>query len=162
MLLLFQDNFILVEATSSRFFRVTTFRTVTFLHEIFFQSENSIEQPLLENRRFFIFLEELFRIKISKKELFFKAGTSAQHQPFQKSYTLEKTDFSENQFLPYLLFLKSCLFRTTTFSKNATFYSSYIFIRTTFLQHTFSAELLFHSYGSFRSHTFYLSVISTD
>ena len=80
-----------------------------------------------------------------KKGYFFKAGTSGKHQPFQKSYILEKTDFSENQFPHYLLFLESCLFRATTFSKDATFYSSYLFRRATFLQHTFSEELLFHS-----------------
>ena len=95
------------------------------------------------------FLEELFRIKLCKKELLFQAGTSAQHEPFQKSYVLEKPDFSENQFPHYLLFLERCLFRATIFSKDATFYSSYFFRRATFLQHTFSEELLFHSYGSF-------------
>ena len=80
---------------------------------------------------------------------FLKAGTAAQHQPFQKSYILEKNDFSENQFPHYLLFLESGLFRATTFLKDATFYSSYLFRRATFVQLTFSEELLFHSYGSF-------------
>ena len=62
------------------------FRTVTFSQELFFQnrfffkSETSTEQPLLETRKFFtaatfrnsyFFSEELFRIKISKKELLF-------------------------------------------------------------------------------------------
>ena len=36
--------------------------------------------------------EELFRIKIS----FFEAGTSAQHQFFQKSFIFEKANFLEN------------------------------------------------------------------
>ena len=77
MLPLFQDNFILVEATSSRFFRVTTstqqllfrgssehccfllfqnshfFAGVIFSEQLLFRSENSTEQPLLENRKFF-------------------------------------------------------------------------------------------------------------
>ena len=71
---LFQENFILVKATSSHFFRVTTltqqllfrdscffplfqnshfFAGVIFSEQLLFRSENSIEQPLLENRRFF-------------------------------------------------------------------------------------------------------------
>ena len=41
----------------------------------------------------------LFRVKITKKELFFqKAGTSAQYQLFQKSFILEKANFSEKQY----------------------------------------------------------------
>ena len=91
-----------------------------------------------------------------KNSYFFKAGASAQHQPFLKSYVLEETDFSENQFPHYLLFLESCLLRETTFSKYATFYSSYLFGRATFLQQTFSEELLFHSYGSFQSSFLYI------
>ena len=36
-------------------------------------------------------------IKISKKDLF-QSKSSAQHQPFGKSYILEKADFSEKQY----------------------------------------------------------------
>ena len=138
---------------------------VIFSEQPLFRSDNSTEQRLLENRKFFMavtfrklfFSEEMFRIKISKKGLLFKADTSAQHQTFQKSYILEKPDFSENQFPHYLLFLESCLFRATTFSKDATFYSSYLFRRATFLQHTFWEELLFHSFGSFpQSHFLFI------
>ena len=75
---------------------------------------------------------------------FFKAGTSAQHQPFQKSYVLEKTDFLENQFLHYQLFLKRCLFGATAFSKDATFYSSHLFQKSYY----FIATVSFHSYTS--------------
>ena len=39
-----------------------------------------------------------YRIKLSKKELFFEAGTSAQRQLFQKSYILEKANLSEKQY----------------------------------------------------------------
>ena len=67
MLPLFQENFIFVKATSSHFFRVTTsrqvlfslfqnshfFAGVIFSEQLLFRSENSTEQPLLENRRFF-------------------------------------------------------------------------------------------------------------
>ena len=80
MLPLFQDNFILVEPTSSHFFQATTstqqllfrdsyfFRTavvsllfqnshffagITFSEQLLFQSKNSTEQPFLENKKFF-------------------------------------------------------------------------------------------------------------
>ena len=136
MLPLFQDNFILGEATSSHFFKVTTstqqllfrssfffrtaaffffFRTVlfvTFSLELFFRNSSFFGVKLLQSRHFLrigsslrqllfgtaIFSEELFRIKISKKSYFFKAGTSAQRQPFQKNYILEKADFLEKQY----------------------------------------------------------------
>ena len=108
MLPLFQDNFILVEATSSLFFRVTTstqqllfwgsyffriaavfsfFRTVTFSQELFFQNSFFFGAKILQSSHFLriggslqqllfgtaIFSEELFRIKISKKELLFQS-----------------------------------------------------------------------------------------
>ena len=105
MLPLFQGNFILGEATSSHFFRVTTstqqllfrdsyffrtaavfpfFRTVTFSQELFFQNIFFFGAKLLQNRHFLrklygsyfseqlFYPEELFRIKISKKELIFQ------------------------------------------------------------------------------------------
>ena len=123
MLPLFQDNFILVEATSSHFFRVTISR----------------QQLLFWDSYFF---------RTSKKEVFQSrhfCATSA----FSEKLQFGKNNFSENQFLHYLLFQESCLFRATTFSKDAAFYSSYFSRRATFLQHSFSEELLFHSYGSF-------------
>ena len=73
MLPLFQDNFILVEATSSHFFRVTTstqqllfrdsyffrtaaffpfFRTVTFSQELFFQNSFFFGAKILQNIHF--------------------------------------------------------------------------------------------------------------
>ena len=184
MLPLFQDNFILVEATSSRFFRVTTstqqllfrdsyffrtaavfsfFRTVTFSQKLFFQNSFFFGAKILQSShslrtgsslRQLLFGAAIFfggTLKgYLKKSYFFKAGTSAQHQPFQKSYILEKTDFVENQFPHYyLLFLENCLSRATTFWKDHTFYRSYLFKRATFLQHAFSEEFLFHSYASF-------------
>ena len=104
MLPLFQDNFILGEATSSHFFRVTTstqqllfrgsyffrtaavfsfFRTVTFSQELFFQNSFFFGAKILQSSHFlktgsslwqlFFGTEELFRIKISKKELLFQS-----------------------------------------------------------------------------------------
>ena len=131
---LFQDNFILVEATSSQFFRVTTstqqllfrssyfFRTtafssflgtVTFLqHFFFFFFQNSFffTEKLLQSSHFLrigsslwpllfrtaIFVsEELFRIKISKKELLLPSRYFCTASTFPKSYILEKANFSE-------------------------------------------------------------------
>ena len=108
MLPLFQENFILGEATSSHFFKVTTstqqllfwssyffrtaaffsfFRAVTFSQELFFQNSFFFGEKLLQSSHFLrigsslwqllfgtaIFSEELFRKKISKKELLFQS-----------------------------------------------------------------------------------------
>ena len=54
------------------------FAAVIFSEQLLFQSENSTEQPLLENKKFFMAVTfrnsyfSLFRIKISKKELLFQ------------------------------------------------------------------------------------------
>ena len=85
MLPLFQDNFILVEATSSRFFRVTTstqqllfrgsyffrtaavfsfFRTVTFSQELFFQNSFFFGAKILQSSHF-------LRIGSSLRQLLF-------------------------------------------------------------------------------------------
>ena len=138
------------------------FRTVTFSQDLFFQNSFFFGAKILQSSHFLriqsslqqllfgtAFSEELFRIKISKKRATFSKQVLLHSiNLFRKGTFLEKTDFSENQFPHYLLFLESCLFRATTFSKDATFYSSYLFRRATFLQHTFSEELLFHSYSS--------------
>ena len=96
--LFFQNNWCFLLFQNSDFFA-----GIIFSDWLLFQSENSTEQTLLENRKFFtevnfrnssFFSEDMFRIKISKKELLFKAGTSAQHQPFQKSYILGKSELS--------------------------------------------------------------------
>ena len=195
MLSLFQDNFILVEATSSHFFRVTTstqqllfrssyffrtavvfpfseqllfrrsyfFRIASFSKQKFYRAATSWEYEVLYGSYLseqLIFLEELFRIRISKNELLFQSRYFCTASTFsQKSYIFEKTDFSENHFPYYLLFLESCLFRATTFSKYATFIGSCLFGRVTFFQHSFSGELLFQSYGSFRQSFSHLFVI---
>ena len=126
MLPLFQDNFILVKATSSHFFRETTsaqqllfrcsyffrtaavfsfFRTATFSQELFFQNSFFFGAKILQSSHFLrigsslrqllfgtaIFSEEMFTIKLYKRSYFFKAGTSVQHQPFQKSYVSQKS-----------------------------------------------------------------------
>ena len=110
---LFQSNFLTQQLLfrGSYFFRTAAvfsfFRTVTFSQELFFQNSFFFGAKILQSSHFLriggslrqllfataFFLEELLRIKVSKKSYFFKAGTSTQHQPFQKSYVLEKTDF---------------------------------------------------------------------
>ena len=122
MLRLFQDNFVFGEATSSHFFRVTSsppqlhfrssyffraaaffssFRIVTFSQQFFFQNRFFFRAKMLlgsySSEQLF-FPEELFRIKVSKNELLFKGGTSVQYQLFQKSYILEKANFSVKQY----------------------------------------------------------------
>ena len=185
MLPLFQDNFIFVEATSSRFFRITTstqqllfrgsylfrttavfsfFRTVTFSQELFFQNSFFFGAKILQSSHFLkiggslqqllfgtaTFSEELFKIKISKKELLFQSRYFYTASAFSEKLHLGKKLIFQKSNIPlYLLFLESCHFRATAFSKDATFYSRYLFRRATFLQHTFSKELLFHSYDSF-------------
>ena len=93
MLPLFQDNFILVEATSSHFFRVTTltqqllirdscffplfqnshfFAGVIFSEQLLFRSKNSTEQSLLENRNFFMgvtFRDSFFGGTVQDKDI---------------------------------------------------------------------------------------------
>ena len=101
MLPLFHENFILVEATSSQFFRVPTltqkllfrgryffrtpavfcfFRTVTFSQELSFQNSFFFGAKILQSSHFseqLFFSEELFRIKIAKKELLFQSCTAS-------------------------------------------------------------------------------------
>ena len=182
MLPLFQDNFILVEATSSHFFRVTTltqqllfrdscffplfqnshfFAGVIFSEQLLFRSENSTEQHFLRRGDFLkqlLFGTAIFfgrTKKISKKELLFQSFLTA--LTFSEKLYFGKNYFSENHFPHYLLFLESCLFRAITFSKGTSFYNSYLFRRATFLQHTSSEELLFYSYGSFsQSHFLFI------
>ena len=72
--LFFQNSCFFLLFQNSHFFAA-----ITFSEQLLFQTETSTEQPLLENRKFFIavtfrnsyFLEELFRIKISKKRATF-------------------------------------------------------------------------------------------
>ena len=185
MLPVFQDNFILIEATSSHFFRVTTskqqllfcgsyfFRTaavlsfftfsdshffagVIFSEQLLFRSENSTKQPLLENRKFFtavtfwnscFFSEELFKIKISKKSYFFKAGTSAQHQ---KSYIFQKINFHITYFFRRTVFSEQLLFRKTLPSIAATFSEELLFYNILFQKsYYFTATVPFHSYTTY-------------
>ena len=119
MLPLCRNNFILVEATSSHFFRVTTsiqqllfrgnyffrtaavfsfFRKTTFSQELFFQNSFFFGAKILQSSHFLrlgsslrqlllgtaIFSEELFGIKISKKELFFQSRCYCTTSNFSK------------------------------------------------------------------------------
>ena len=126
LLPLFQDNFILVEDTSSHFFRETTstqqlffrssyfirtaavfsfFRTVTFSQELFFQNSFFFGAKILQHSHFLrigsslrqlFFSEKLFRIKISKKELLFQSRYFCTASTFSEKLHFGKTDFSEN------------------------------------------------------------------
>ena len=132
------------------------FRAVIFLEQLLFQSENSTEQPLLENKKFFKAVTSrnsyfsLFRLKISKKSYFFKAGTHAQYQLFQKSYILEKPNFSEKQYslLPTfsgeLPFQSGYFFKSRYLLQQLLFQKSYIFI-TYFFRRVTISQLRFFS-----------------
>ena len=126
MLPLFQDNFILGEATSSHFFRVTTstqqllfrgsyfFRTVTFSQELFFQNSFFFGAKILQSSHFlktgsslwqlFFGTEELFRIKISKKELLFQSRYFCTASTFSKELHFEKNRFFRKSISALLTF----------------------------------------------------------
>ena len=140
------------------------FKTVTFSQELFFQNSFFFVVKLLQSSHFLrigsssrqllfgtvIFSEELFRLKISKRELLLWSRYFCTASAFwELLYFGKKMIFQRSNSPHYLLFLESCVFGATTFSKDPTFYSSYLFRRATFLQHTFSEELLFHSFGFF-------------
>ena len=186
---LFQDNFILVEATSSHFLRVTTstqqllfwcsyflrtadvfcfFRTVT-LQELFFQSSFFFGAKILQTSHFVrigsslrqllywtaIFLEELFRIKVSKKELPFQSIYFCRASAFSEKLHFRKTDFSENQFrINYFfwraVFLEQLLFQKTLPSTAATFSEELLSYNILFQEsYYFTATVPFHSYTSY-------------
>ena len=193
MLPLFQNNFVLVETTSSHFFRVTTstqqllfpgsyffrtapvfsfFRTVTFWQELFFQNSFFFGAKILlfQSSHFLrkgsslrqlhfgvaiFFRRNCLGWRYLRKSYFFKAGTSAQHQPFQKSYILEKTDFLENQFLHNsffwrAVFLEQLLFQKTLPSIAGTFSEELLFYNILFQKsYYFTATVPFYSYTSY-------------
>ena len=111
---------------SSYFFRAAAFfsffRTVTFSQQLFFQNSFFFRATVLQSSHFLRIRSplwqllfgtavfSLFKIKISKKSCFFKAGTSAQYQLFQKSYILEKANFSEKQYSALPTFSGELLF----------------------------------------------------
>ena len=145
MLPLFQDNFILGEATSSHFFRVTTstqqllfrcsyffrtaafspfseqslfrrsyfFRIASFSERNFYRAATSWEQEVLYGSYFseqLFFSEELFWIKISKKELL-----------FQSRYFCTASTFSEKLHFGKNWFFRKAIFRITYFFWRAVF-----------------------------------------
>ena len=145
MLPLFQVNFILVEATSSYFLRVTTstqqllfggsyffrtaaifsfFGTFTFSQELFFQNSFFFGAKILQSSHFLrigsslrhllsgttILSEELFRIKISKKELL-----------FQSRYFCTASIFSEKLYFGKNWFFRKSISALPTFSGELSF-----------------------------------------
>ena len=136
--LLFRGSYFFITAAFFSFFR-----TVTFSQELFFQNSFFFGAKLLQSSHFLrigsslrqllfgiviFFSEELFWIKISKKELLFQTRYSCIASTFlEKLLFGKKLIFQKSNIPHYLLFLESCLFRATTFSKDATFYSSCFF-----------------------------------
>ena len=137
---------------SSRFFA-----GVIFLEKLLPQRENSTEQPLLENRKFFtavtfrdsyFFRRNCLGLSYIKSASFSKQVLLHNINLFRKVTFWKKLIFQNINFrITYFSWRPE--FRATSFWKDATFYSSYLFRKATFLQHSFSEELLFHSYVSF-------------
>ena len=159
MLPLFQDNFILGEATSSHFFRVTTstqqllfrdsyffrtaaffpfFRTVTFSQDLFFQNSFIFGAKLLQSRHF---------LKISSlRQLHFGtailSGGTVQDKDIQKRANFSKQVllhsidfFRKDRFWKKLIFQKSNIPQyIPTFSGELPFQSGYFFKRRYLLQ----------------------------
>ena len=183
MLPLFQNNFILVEATSSLFFRVTTstqqllfwgsyffrtaavfsfFRTVTFSQELFFQNSFFFGAKILQNSHFLriggslqqllfgtaIFSEELFRIKISKKELLFQSRYFCTASTFS-----EKLHFRITYFFWRAVFLEQLFSQKTPLPQQLRFEKSYFFT-TYFFRRVTISQLRFVSTDTLNSYFF--------
>ena len=128
---------------SSYFFRVSAFfeellfeKSHFFAPVLFFRIETSTGQQLLEKRKFFRAVtfrnSYLFGGRISYNN---DIGTSAQHQRFQKSYILQKNQFS-----------RTAIFCITYFFWRATFLERLFFQKTLpSIAATFSEELHFHN-----------------
>ena len=192
MLPLFLDNFILIEATSSHFCRVTTstqqllfrgsyfFRTAavlsffTFSEQSFFRRSYFFKIASFSERKFYtagtsweqkvlygsyfseqlFFSEELFRIKISKKELLFQSRYFCTNLfrkgTFWKRLIFQKINFRITYFFWRAVFLEQLLFRKTLPSIAATFSKELLFYNIVFQNsYYFTAMVPFHSYTSY-------------
>ena len=169
--------------------RITFSRTVASLQQFFFseqllfESENSIEQPVLENRtvtlskQLHFWWKKLFRIKISTEQLF-EADTFTQQQLFQNKYFFNKGTFSKRGtsshgdiilillFYFYFSILSPCfsvqlLFGKSYFSRKGLFFIIYSFCRALFSKWgrtSFSWQVLFQK-GYFSKQTFLEDVL---
>ena len=166
MLPLFQENFILGEVTSSYFFRVTTstqqllfrdsyvFRIAAFSpfseqtlfrRSYLFRTASFFGVKLLQSKHFLKIRSSLRQLLFGKTTLsgrtvqnkFFKVGTSAQHQLFQKATFWKKPIFQRNNIPQYIPF----------FSGELTFQSGYFFKRRYLLQQLpFQKGYIFKTY----------------
>ena len=103
-----------------------------------------------------IFSEELFRIKISKKELLFQSryfctvSTFSEKLRFGKSLFFRKVIFRIAYFFSRDAFLERLLFQKMVPSIAATFLEELLFYNIPFQKsYYFTATLLFHSYTSY-------------
>ena len=161
MLPLFQDKFILGEATSSHFFRVTSstqhllfrdsyffrtaaffsfFRTATFSQELFFQNSFFVGVKHLQGRHF-------LRIRSSLRQLLFGAATLL-------GGTVQDKDIYKRANFPRQVLLHSInLFRKATFWKNLIFQKA--IVRSIYL--LFPENCLFRAAISSKDATIYSS-----
>ena len=173
MLPLFQDNFILGEATSSHFFRVTTsaqqllfrgtyffrtaaffpfFRTVTFSQQLFFQNSFFFRAKILQSSHF-------LRIRSPLCQLLF--GTAA--------FSLFRIKISKRALSSKQVLLHSInFFRKATFWKKLVFQKSNIphyllFLESCFFRAvTFSKDSTFYSSYLFKRATFLQHAFSEE
>ena len=174
MLPLFHENFILVEATSSHFFRVPTstqkllfrdryflrtpavfsfFRTVTLSQELSFQNSFFFRAKILQSSHFseqLFFSEELFRIKIAKKELLLHSINLFRKATFWKKLIFQKINFRIIYFFWRAVFLEQLILQKTLHSIVATSPEELLFYNTIFEKsYYFTATVPFQSYTSY-------------
>ena len=132
---------------SSVFKRVISSQQLFFLEYITFRNETSTVQPLCENRKFFravtfrssfFFSGLIFQNKdIYRRAPLIEAGTSAQHELFQKSYIFQEPTFSgELSFQSGHFFKSRYLLQQQPFQKSY-FLTIYFFRRVTISQPRF-------------------------
>ena len=169
MLPLFQDNFILVEATS-HFFRVITstqqslfrgsyffrtaavfsfFRTVTFLQELFFQNSFFFGAKILQSSHFLriggSLQQLLFETAIFSEEVL-RIKISKKRATFSKQVLLHSINLFRNAILWKKLIFQKINFRITYFFWRAVFLEQLLFQKTLpSIAATFSEELLFYN-----------------
>ena len=170
MVPLFQDNFILVEATSSGFFRVTTwtqqllfrgsyffrtsavfsfFRTVTFSQELFFQNSFFFGAKILQSSHFLRIggsLQQLLCGTAIFSEELFRIKISKKRATFSKQVLLHSINLFRKAILWKKLIFQKINFRITYFFWRAVFLEQLLFQKTLpSIAATFSEELLFYN-----------------
>ena len=166
MLPLFQDNFILGEATSSHFIRVTTsaqellfrssyfFRTAAFFSfcravTLFFQNSFFFGAKLLQGRHFLKIgssLRQLLSEQLFFSEELFRIKTSKKELLFESRYFCTASTFSEKLHFGKSWYFRKVIFRIAFFFWRAAFFERLIFQKTLpSISAALKEELLFYN-----------------